>query len=197
MSKVTEMAEAEAARAEAEPEPEPDEPSEPEPGGPEPEPEFEPEAKAKPSMEAALKAFEKENTRHEVALRKIMGDDFESFVLCAGCEGIGYRAIEAMPFAPDLERCARCKGHGSELTGSIAPGKEVRECIDCQGQGFRVIVQQPEFSPVPSAPVPRFDPYTGELLPAGAHPNGGGQQGPWAPGYVPLAGPAPALPTGS
>lgn len=181
------MVEEEAARAESEPEDENGEEEE----GEESEEEGEEEGGSQPeneaSMEKALKAFESENARHERALQKLMGDDWQAFALCPGCAGIGFRAIEAMPIDPDRARCEKCKGHGMLLTGSVNESYVVVPCDACEGQGFIIRVQMPE-QPAPfPGPVARFDPYTGELLPTDALPYAAPISGQWAPGYTPPA----------
>lgn len=197
MSKVTEMAKAEAEAAEDEEAAAGEEGEEEDEDEDEPEPGPEPQTPEQQSMEKALRAFEKENTRHAEALRKLLGDDFEAFAECIGCSGVGFAPITAMQFDPELERCGRCQGHGQMLTGSVNEMFVVRDCSDCQGQGFKVKVVAPEPYAPESVPVPRFDPYTGQALPAGVEPYNGGQPGPWAPGYTPPATSAPVVTIGA
>jgi hypothetical protein len=144
-----------------------------------------------PSMEAQLKAFEKENVRHEAALKKVMGDDFEAFDPCPACSTVGFRPRVEIQYDADLEQCPSCKGHGMKLTGAVREDRVVRECLDCQGNGFRqrpipVLQPQPAYTPPPQM----YDPYTGLPVTNGgsvAAPAGSG----WAPGYEPPGAPIP------
>lgn len=173
MSKISELAEREAAAAEAEdaasapetlqvPESEPDETPEPEP---------EPDSAAK--VDDVGKQFEREHERHEKALRKIMGDDFDILVRCELCWTDGYRMpaeVGALSFeqanavraaigdqlAPELRqnaetvKCERCGGWGDLLSGALVERARTMQCPDCGGQGYRH--KAPE--PPPLTPMP-------------------------------------------
>ncbi len=190
-SRVAELAAEEAARAEAEePETEEEEASEAE-TIPDPAPDETPDDEPEASLQARLSAFDAENERHLDALAEILGDDAAGFAPCPGCDAIGLRAVASMPYADDREQCPKCLGHGSLLTHSVNPATIQVECASCSGQGFVFKVELAPQQTTAGAPVPRFDPYTGELLPPSSQPNGGPGDAPWAPGYVPPARPAP------
>jgi hypothetical protein len=144
------MVEAEASAAEAE---EPDEPDEPDPDDePDSEPEASPQVASGPT-EADLKRFESENTRHEKALGKIIGDDWSSFEPCGVCGGVGHLpgALNAsVPFSrdPQTEPCSVCDGYGTTLTGAREPGMVTRACSLCQGAGWTTVSEQPDVQPV-------------------------------------------------
>jgi len=148
MSRFPELAAEEAARAEAE-EPDEDEAAEEE----EAEPESPPEPPAEPTQapEALLRKFESENARHEKALGKIMGEDFEAFEPCAACGAIGF-AIPQPP--PDFKvhaltfECQECDGLGQLVSGSKVEAFALLTCPTCQGKGYR------EKAPVQSAQAP-------------------------------------------
>jgi DnaJ-class molecular chaperone len=123
------------AELEAEPEAEPEE--EPEAGEAE---RAEPEARAPTAGE--LKRFEAENTRHEKALAKIVGADWEGFAACEECGGVGFRPRELMAAPelvamPDAIECPGCKGYGRLLTPSRVPGQEFQVCVECAGNGWK------------------------------------------------------------
>jgi hypothetical protein len=144
------MVEAEAQAAEAEPDDEPDEPA------PDDEEEAEAEAdeeSAAGPTEADMKRFESENTRHERALEKIVGDDWSSFEPCGVCGGVGHVPSglnQSLPFAsdPSTEVCEVCNGYGTTLTGAREPGMVTRACSRCQGAGWTTKAEQPGVQPV-------------------------------------------------
>lgn len=144
MSTVKEIADREAAEAEAsETEAEPGE------GDGDAEPDGEPDQGEQDGgpTEEQLKAFERENTRHEKALQRIMGADFALWTLCGHCEGVGfafapYVAPVELTQAPDAETCETCKGLGQMLTGSLVDGSRTKGCPTCGGVGWTTVVQQ-------------------------------------------------------
>lgn len=186
------MADAEADRAEAENPDEPDEDADAEPDENEDAEAAEDDEQPEASLEASLKAFEREHERHRLELQAIMGDDFAAFAECPGCTGLGYQALEGPQYDPQLERCETCKGHTFLLTHAVEPNHATRPCTDCGGNGFKVKVMPPaQVATQPAGqPVPMFDPYTGQPL-SQAGPNGQTDVT-WAPGFVPPPGPAPS-----
>lgn len=189
MSRATELAKAEADKAEAEDVGEDEAP-------PEVEDESEALAESEPddgvSLEASLKAFEKENERHADEVASIMGADFDAMTPCENCNGVGFRPADPYKRDPNLQTCEACAGYGILVTGSLNPDKAVQPCITCGGNGF---VTKPMASPVPAAPAPvaMFDPYTGQPVPsyAGGPVTPTSPNGEWAPGFVPPPQPLP------
>jgi hypothetical protein len=191
MNKISAMIEAEARKAEAEhPDdappadadgsPQEDQSADP-PSAPDPQ----------PSIEAQLKAFEKENVRHETALKKLMGDDFEAFEPCPACATVGFRPTVEIQYDPDLEQCSFCKGHGILLTHAVREDRLVRECNDCQGNGYRTrTTPPPQPQAVYTPPQQMYDPYTGLPIGNGGTPPVAAGSG-WAPGYEPPGAPIP------
>lgn len=196
MSKMSELVEAEARAAESDDtdngdgEPtEPTEPTEPEPNEPA-------KAKRELSAEAQMRAFERHMQAHERKLREIMGDDFDAFVQCDFCSGLGFRVGEPLKAHPERETCEYCGGYGQLTTGSLRTGHEAIDCERCGGSGSRV--KTPEVPPTPVAAPPgfTFDPATGTYVPIQANAYAPPVQSEWAPGYVPQPGPvAPGNPT--
>jgi hypothetical protein len=164
MSRVTELAEEEALRAESE-EPDDDDEGTDEPDDEELDDAEEPEARG-PS-DADLKRFESENTRHEKALAKIVGDDFEHFEACGVCAGVGFVPAATnvdVPFErdPQTEPCSTCNGYGTTLTGAREPGMVTRACSKCQGAGWTTVQEYPDaqpaaYFPAPSEPAPELE----------------------------------------
>lgn len=162
---------AEAPELEPEVDPEPEAPVEPE-VEPEAEPELEPEAPVEPEAEVRLEshmieALEKESTRHEKALVKILGAGATDHV-CEACEGMGYMppgmaASEAPPEHDDYHACPVCAGWGVVQTGSMREGHVVRDCPDCNGRGY--VERLPN--------MPRVDGNVHELEPAEPAPEFG------------------------
>lgn len=151
---------------EAEPEAEPDvEPDEAEPDeAAEP---AEPEARAPTAAE--LKRFETENTRHEKALAKIVGRDWEGFAPCAECGGVGFvptatLAVPELVAMADAVECPDCKGYGRLRTPSRVPGQEFQVCVGCAGNGWKREAPQAAPSPELVGPVATGNGYA---LPAG------------------------------
>jgi hypothetical protein len=136
VSKVTELAQDEAARAEAEsPEPEPT----PETETPAAEPAEEPgegEGEQPGSEDDEIKAFKAEYRRHENALRKIMGEDFEVLEQCNACAGMGYAPPVEIQAHHAYRACDTCNGFGVVRTGARNPEHEVTSCPRCGGLGF-------------------------------------------------------------
>lgn len=141
---------------------------------------------------AELKRFETENTRHEKALAKIIGRDWEHFEACSSCGGVGFAPSGASAEAELVEasgvvECGACNGWGRLVYPTRVEGQRLQVCIACAGNGW---TREPE----PAAPV-AAEPVAGlEHAPAApAVPNG-----PVAPpGYilVPVT-PPPAVPAG-
>lgn len=159
---ITEMVEREAAQAEAEnpepgsePEPEPTEPTEPEPEPTEP---IEPASSITVSVEREKK-LKSEDTRHENALKKIYGDDFEQHVFCPLCIGQGFlvpippdeqpeeiwQAITALSgrlpsgtlnIPDEFQVCARCDGWGNVGTPSKSEHHASVPCRHCDSRGY-------------------------------------------------------------
>lgn len=162
MTKLQEIIEREAARDEAE---EPDvtpglEPNEDEAEEAEAE---EAPAEPEPITEADLKRIsgqiEKEDDRHEKALRKILGDLWEGRETCPLCmqEGfvvpaepgqfdpmqraavlaaMGDNGEPSLKKHPYLARCPECDGWGKLDTGSRNQGFEREQCVRCSGNGY-------------------------------------------------------------
>lgn len=191
MSRATEVAEREALEAETEPEGEPDEEAAEELAEIEREQEQEtapePEQSSLAQIEAQNKAEKSEHTRHENALKKIVGDHWAMFTECPLCQIDGY----ALPYEPgelgpeqrqailaimgegpgqglkphpDLEMCAYCDGWGRLLTGSKNEGALTEICPKCSNQGYVMKNAAPEqngnqlYTPPPPPYVPPFDP---------------------------------------
>ncbi len=136
--KYPEMVEAEAQRAEAE---EGDEPEAEPTTGPEPEEEEEGEEGPGGPTPEQLKALDKENRRHEQALERIVGRDWQWFVPCNVCDTMGFRAVPPAiesPLRPDpkFKRCPDCGGHGMFQTDSLNPERATRRCDTCGGDGI-------------------------------------------------------------
>lgn len=162
MSRATELAEREAAQAEADepdvtPGLEPDEDEAEEAEHEETQPEHE------PITEAAIKKIgqliEREDDRHEKALRKILGELWEGRETCPLCMQEGF-VIPVQPgqFDPQqrvavlnamgdygdpqlkkhpyLSRCPECDGWGKLDTGSRNEGFEREQCVRCSGNGY-------------------------------------------------------------
>lgn len=146
-----------------------------------------------PSIEASLKAFEKENERHLEALEAIMGDDFEAMVTCENCNGVGFRPADPYKRDPNLATCQACDGYGILVTGSLNPEKAVQACMTCGGNGF-VTRPMSQAAPAAVAAAPMFDPFTGQPLTnyAGGAIQSPSPNGEWAPGYTPPPQPFPA-----
>ena len=136
---------------------EPAEPTEPEARGP---------------TAAELKRFETENTRHEKALAKIIGRDWEGFAACAECGGVGFvpaATLEAPELLamPGVVECPGCKGYGRLVTPSRVPGQEFQTCVQCAGNGWKheepAQVAAPAYAPpLPGNGAP--SPYPGHIL---------------------------------
>lgn len=144
------------------------------------------------SLEASLKAFEKENARHADEVASIMGEDFEAMTPCENCNGVGFRPADPYKRDPSLQTCEACGGYGILVTGSLNPDKVVQPCVACGGNGF-VTKLTPAPAPVAAAPVQMFDPYTGQPVPsyAGGPVAPASPNGEWAPGFVPPPQPLP------
>jgi len=88
------------------------------------------------------KALERELSRHEKAMQKVLGDGWAGMEPCGGCGSAGYvpagyvSAPELQP-DPNCVVCDDCKGIGSRSTGSFAPGSEIIPCSVCNGAGWR------------------------------------------------------------
>lgn len=156
------------------------------------EPAAEPVADDGVSLEASLKAFEDENTRHANKLAQIMGEDWEAMTNCENCNGVGFRPDDPYKRDPNLQTCEACDGYGILVTGSLNPEKAVQACMTCGGNGF-VTKLTPAPTPPAAAPVQMFDPYTGQPVPsyAGGPVAPPSPNGEWAPGFVPPPQPLP------
>lgn len=143
-----------------EPEPEPSS----EPDGEETEPETEPEVEARiPSSETVMlerdKKLNSEATRHENALKKVYGDDFEHRAFCPLCIGEGFlepippggqpdeiwEAVKALSgrmeggeyeHPEELMMCARCNGWGNVSTSAKNEHTAVIPCSACESRGY-------------------------------------------------------------
>src|SRR5437762_10533063 len=167
------------------PEPEPENPDaepEPEPVGepPEPEPEPEPEPH-EPSSQTVLdqraRNLEAETRRHEKALRRAYGDDFETLAVCPLCLADGW-IIPAPPgaMAPEqweavqlaagqladenyraadfAETCTTCDGWGKVLSGSKDPTHRTIPCRPCEGKGWKAKLELAQPAPTFVLPAP-------------------------------------------
>lgn len=155
------------------PDAEPEEPlAEPE----EPE-EEEPEAHVPASLTVLAerdRKLESETRRHENALRKLYGDDFETLAPCPLCLADGWvaptppgvmdpeqwLAIQAASGqltdaeyrdAPYAVRCETCDGWGEVASGSRTEAGRLIVCRDCSGNGWREQVAQTAGVPMVSA----------------------------------------------
>lgn len=153
------------------------------------EPEEAPDTEA--SAQAQAKALERELGRHERKMQEILAEGFEDMAPCATCHTMGFVHIAAPRRHPNAKVCDFCGGHGFLLTGSLAEAQAVFACEACQGRGYNMSAPPPE--PAPTALAPRLvyvDPATGlEVAPPVAQPVP--PAGEWAPGYAPIAQPAP------
>ncbi len=149
-TKYSEMADAEELRAEAE---EPDDDDEETNDEPDDEELDEEEQEAAGPTPEALKRFEAENTRHEKALAKVVGDDWKDFAPCDTCGGVGHLPAaqnKSLPFEhdPSAEVCPVCNGYGTTLTGAKEPGMVTRPCSRCTGSGWLTVAEQPQVQPL-------------------------------------------------
>lgn len=178
MSKITDMVEEEAQRAESEPDDdegdgdgddghEPDE-------EPEPEPDEEPqEPEAQGPSDAQLRDMERENTRHEKALAKITGPDWQLFNPCPHCGGVGFSPLDPDELAglrsdETTTRCPTCDGWGQLKTESRVPAEMERNCSQCGGTGTIVklapvtLTPPATTEPPPIPPPPTWNPATNQ-----------------------------------
>lgn len=140
MSKLSELVEREAAAAEAEAEQEQQESD--------PQTAVEPDA-AQPAApsEKDLKALEREFERHEAALKRIMGADYERLSECPVCAGQipGYvweppDQLAIYRADPNKTTCPACDGYGQLRSGSRTAAALVM-CMTCAGNGYVERVQ--------------------------------------------------------
>jgi hypothetical protein len=155
------------------------------------EPELEPDAEPEPHVESSQttlakrdKALTTETKRHETALRKAYGDDFETLAPCPLCLTDGW-VIPAPPgaFPPEqwdavkiaagqdagenfklayyAEPCPTCDGWGKVATGSHVTDLGTPICRDCNGQGWRE--KQAPLAPVASWQPPVAPPIVNRL----------------------------------
>lgn len=131
-----------------------------------------------PSSETILakrnKALDAETKRHETALRKAYGDDFETLSPCPLCLTDGW-VIPAPPGAfppeqweavqlaagmmegnsynqaPWTEICPTCDGEGDLLTGAKIERGRLTPCRDCNAMGWRE--KQVPLAPVATWPI--------------------------------------------
>jgi Zn ribbon nucleic-acid-binding protein len=183
MSTIAERIEAEAAAAEAE-FPEPDEElaeAEEHEAEPEPEPDPEPEPPSSVTTDSDLdKRLTSEASRHEKALAKAYGDQWDARIMCPLCEAEGfllpwqentmppeqYEAVKILAGDtgtpdyvpnPNWYACPTCNGYGDILTGSKRQGAELDQCPDCGGKGYRrkdFDAAQPQWAGPPPPVVP-------------------------------------------
>lgn len=182
---ITEIVEREASEAEAEfPEPVID----PETGGevpsedaPEPERQEIPKA-THTDLGEREKKLKSEDTRHENALKKIYGDDFERQAYCPLCIGQGF--LEAIPpgeqpeeiwaaitalsgrtpaseyLHPDeLVACERCNGWGQVASGAKNEHNAVIICSTCDGRGYFNLADAMHAAKL-RGPAPTPEPFT-------------------------------------
>lgn len=144
MSRVSELAAAEAAAAEAEQpdEDEEEQAAEEEQAGQPAEPE--PAAEPGHDAEALAKQLDREASRHERAVAKIVGAELP-LTPCAMCDSLGYMppGSEVPPAADWTRTCPACAGHGVRLTGSRVPASLTVECRACGGRGFQERTETP------------------------------------------------------
>lgn len=118
----------------------------------------EPDEAAPPAEPAAPagfdeEAFEREQRRHEKAVRRIAPEGMP-LVACDACGGVGFTppgsddAPELLA-SPDHRVCDACAGYGAVLTGSKVETQSVLPCPRCQGNGHVPFV--PPQSPAPPA----------------------------------------------
>lgn len=148
-------------RAEDDPEPDP----EPE-QDPEPEPEPEPQA----ISEKDVKAMEREESRHEAAVDKLLGQASDSFHRCPLCATFPSGFVPIFATVPDevaaqlgtqvfeyfngpelvepqyveghtMTRCTFCDGWGQVRSGARNQLHRVEQCPDCLGNGYVARVQ--------------------------------------------------------
>jgi hypothetical protein len=135
---------------------------------PVPEPETEPEPFEDPEPQAVTderqavaldKALTAEDTRHQKALGKALGDTWPEHVRCSLCDGVGFLSPElaagltteqwdklletavslvTMPLVPDpnYERCTNCDGWGKTISGSQNAEHYTKLCDVCSGNGY-------------------------------------------------------------
>jgi hypothetical protein len=130
--------------------------------------------------DADLKRLERENTRHERELGKIIGEAFAGFEACEPCGGVGFVPkghASGLELQQDThtERCSTCAGYGATLTGAREPGQHMRPCVDCSGLGWRTLTEHPGAQPFPNGvpatasqpqqpPPPNYQPPDGFML---------------------------------
>lgn len=179
MSHVTELARAEADEVEAAEEEETEAPE------PEPTPEPEPE----PAVgEKAMRAMEREESRHAGAVAKVMGEAFAEFHRCPLCAAFPAGFVPGFAGVPDemaaelgsqvaayfgdaglieppyvegrtMQRCPDCDGWGQVKSGARNALHRNEQCPGCMGNGY--VARTQTYAPPQPTPV----------LPAGA---GGG-----------------------
>lgn len=110
-------------------------------------------------LAARNRALTSETKRHENALRKAYGDDFDTLAVCPLCLSDGW-IIPAPPGAmpdeqwqaiemaagkgsdaryvqdPDAKLCPKCQGYGKLDTGAHTGELAIRVCGICNGQGW-------------------------------------------------------------
>jgi hypothetical protein len=136
------------------------EPGEPEPTEPEPEPEPEPGEPTGGIDMAMVERLEREDKRHETALRKLLPEG-EAIFVCPVCTGTGFTlepVEQPTELLPDKtrERCPDCDGNGKVKTGSRVETEAILPCPTCNGAGWRNVLYlaQPQQPPgqQPNAP---------------------------------------------
>lgn len=87
--------------------------------------------------EKTLKALERELSKHEAAVQRIMGVHVAGFESCRECGGMGITPPGPKPQAHEwFKACDTCDGFGLVLTGSLRDGFNSRDCPACKGRGY-------------------------------------------------------------
>ena len=148
---------------------------------------FEPDPATETAMRLQHAALDREARRHEKALEKAYGPEWDSRVMCPLCEAEGFLTgwqAGAMPdeqwnavYAlagqykpPELiedssyQRCEHCDGWGETLSGAQRDDKRTKLCDVCSGNGY--VARPPQLpkidmaqwsTPAPAQPAPTFN----------------------------------------
>lgn len=166
------VSELEPENPDAEPDDEPDEPDE------SPEEPAEPSVPSSQTVLAARdKALEAETRRHENALRKAYGDDFDTLAPCPLCltdgwvipappgampaeqweaiqQAAGQLSEENFKQAEYAETCDTCDGYGQVLSGSKTEAGRLIVCRTCEGKGWKAKLEAAPSLPTFTLPPP-------------------------------------------
>lgn len=185
MSTIAERARIEAEEAEAEfPDDETAEAEEEENDETAPDPE--PEPAGEPSSFQTVNDLDKklasESKRHENALAKLYGEDWDKRLMCPLCEAEGFmlpwpagtmpdeqvEAVKALAGvdgqadlrqATTMQRCETCDGWGEVLSGAQKEQTRAVGCPSCQGYGYVPTapppIAIPNYTQPPAAPMPQ------------------------------------------